>query len=253
MSSAFLAKGWRLEASTSIPAARRTGPWRRGLLKWWRGFSSLCGGLAFRHRGQNRSSPSCASKLAALRIAMGKKPGEGSGRKWARGKGDHVPSIELYLDGRYFTITEQQFQALRLNSPSPAEMLLWLISGQGRRLQCGQSSHTGIGRCDSSRSAVALRKGAALRRAGCMFDQMAAALRADPETSDWCREKGDANDGRELQRIWDKAAGHDWLDHCQLNSDGNFGLTSPTPWWHCVRLRNCKMCSRMTRCCARRC
>ena len=34
---------------------------------------------------------------------------------------------------------------------------------------------------------------------------MCEALRADPETAAWCREKGDANGGRELQRIWDKA------------------------------------------------
>ena len=39
-----------------------------------------------------------ASTLAALRSAMGKKPREGSGRKWARGKGDHLPSIELYSE-----------------------------------------------------------------------------------------------------------------------------------------------------------
>ena len=44
----------------------------------------------------------CAD-LPAIREAMGK-----DGRKWARGKGRHVPSIELYTRNRYFTITGQR-------------------------------------------------------------------------------------------------------------------------------------------------
>jgi hypothetical protein len=34
---------------------------------------------------------------------------------------------------------------------------------------------------------------------------MSAALRSDPETAEWVREKGEANGGRELRRIWEKA------------------------------------------------
>jgi len=41
---------------------------------------------------------------------------------------------------------------------------------------------------------------------GKTFEEMVAALRSDPETTAWVREKGDANRGRELRRIWDKAA-----------------------------------------------
>src|SRR5208337_4316993 len=74
---------------------------------------------------------------------------------------------------------------------------------------------------DSSRSAVAFRKGVALRSAGRTYDEMVEALRTDPETADWCREKGDANGGRELQRIWDKAAHNQWLVYCQHDSEGN--------------------------------
>ena len=59
---------------------------------------------------------------------------------------------------------------------------------------------------DSSRSAVAFRKGIALRAAGRSYEEMVEALRSDPETAEWCREKGDANGGRELQRIWEKAS-----------------------------------------------
>ncbi len=50
---------------------------------------------------------------------------------------------------------------------------------------------------------------------------MVEALHTDPETADWCREKGDPNGGRELRRIWDKAADYAWLAHCQYNKDGN--------------------------------
>jgi hypothetical protein len=74
-----------------------------------------------------------AAELASLRAIMGKKPGEGSGRKWARGKGDHhVASIELYLDGRYFALTDQPLPGspneLR---PVTSEVLTWLIREAG--------------------------------------------------------------------------------------------------------------------------
>ena len=52
---------------------------------------------------------------------------------------------------------------------------------------------------DNSRSGIALRKGAALRRAGKIFEEMVEALRTDPETADWFREKGDVAGGRELR------------------------------------------------------
>lgn len=60
-------------------------------------------------------------------------------------------------------------------------------------------------RTGHDRSRSAMRKGAALRRAGKSYEEMCAAMRDDPETADWCSEKGDANGGRELRRIWDRA------------------------------------------------
>jgi hypothetical protein len=160
--------------------------------------------------------------LDSLRAVMGKKPGEGSGRKWARGKGDHVPSIELYLDGRYFALTNQALPGspgdLR---PVTPEALTWLIHEAGPAFVGKAAVARAPSRADSSRSAIAFRKGLALRSAGRTFDEMVEALRVDPETADWCREKGDANGGRELQRIWDKAAQHHWLAHCQRNGEGN--------------------------------
>ena len=47
---------------------------------------------------------------------------------------------------------------------------------------------------------------------------MVAALRADPETADWVREKGDTASGRELRRLWDKA-GKDDTDKLKPSED----------------------------------
>jgi len=61
------------------------------------------------------------------------------------------------------------------------------------------------GSTDRSRSATAFRKGRQLARDGATFEAMCAALREDPDTADWMREKGEANDHREAHRIFDAA------------------------------------------------
>jgi virulence-associated protein E len=162
------------------------------------------------------------SALPELRGAMGKK--DASGRKWTCGKGKHAPGIEIYLDRRFFALTEMKLQDAPAEiRPVPLEVLLWLIREVGPALArsakngANQKSQRGS---DQSRSAAAFRKDAALRRQGRTFEQMCEALRADPETAEWCKEKGDANGGRELRRIWDNAAPQGWLDHCQRNAQG---------------------------------
>lgn len=162
------------------------------------------------------------SELISLRGIMGKKPGEGSGRKWARGKGDHVPSIELYLDGRYFTLTDRALPGSPSDlRPVKLEVLTWLIREAGPAFVGKGPTARASNGADSSRSGVAFRKGFALRSAGRTYDEMVKALRVDPETAEWCREKGDANGGRELRRIWDKVTHHQWLAYCQQNGEGN--------------------------------
>jgi predicted P-loop ATPase len=158
-------------------------------------------------------------QLQALRAAMGKHDGDGSGRKWACGKGDHAPSIELYLDRRYFAVTEQRLP----NAPPElrevtTDILLWLIHDAGPAFACAGSSRS-PGSRDSSRSAAAFRQGAAMHRKGCTFEEMVAALHADPETSDWAKEKGEANGRREFHRIWEKAAPSKayWLTGAQMD------------------------------------
>lgn len=193
--------------------------------------------------------------LPKLRAAMGKQDGEGSGRKWTRDKGEHAPGIELYLDGRYFAVTERHLPDTPAElRPVPVDTLLALIREAETRFgkpQPKDNSTSGNG-ADKSRSAAAFRKGAALRRQGRTFEEMCAALLADPETAEWCKEKGEANGQRELRRIWDKAAPQGWLNHCQRNSEGNPRSNLANAIWHSGNRRSCATCSHMTRCCERR-
>jgi hypothetical protein len=121
----------------------------------------------------------------------------------------HGPGTEIYLSGRYFTVTEQLWPG----QPDKIVMLDWrqlerlaqLIpapAGNGKI----QASSNRAGR-DISRSAKALREGARRRREGNTFEDMCWALRQhpDPDIRDWVREKGEICDQRELHRIWDIA------------------------------------------------
>jgi hypothetical protein len=133
-----------------------------------------------------------------------------------------VPSIELYLDGRYFALTDQPLPGSPTElRPVATEVLTWLIRKAGPAFVGKGLAKRAPSSADSSRSVIAFHKGVALRSAGRSYDEMVEALRADPETADWFREKGDANGGRELQRIWEKASQHHWLAHCQCNSNGD--------------------------------
>jgi hypothetical protein len=116
---------------------------------------------------------------------------------------EHGPAVEVYFSHRYFAVTEEQWPT----APNTLAMLDHKVLDQLAVLIPSARSHagrTGEQSPDNSRSAIAFRKGAALRRAGKTFEEMCAALRDDPETGPWCREKGDAHGGRELRRIWEK-------------------------------------------------
>jgi putative DNA primase/helicase len=116
---------------------------------------------------------------------------------------DHGPAVEVYIGpGRYFTVTGKQW------GRAPDDVALFDRDGLQRLAALMPNPAAGVHGTggDNSRSAIAFRKGAALRRRGKTFPEMCIALHADPETADWCREKGDANGGRELARIWQRAA-----------------------------------------------
>ena len=171
-----------------------------------------------------------AGDLSALLKAM---QTEG-GKAWKRDGGKHPPAIELYLQGRYFAITEQHLEGTPAAlMPVTKETLLQLIltDGPGFALSCKKttsSSHKNTASADRSRSAAAFRIGVKVRRGGGTFEEMVKALGAVPQTAEWLAEKGVANGQRELRRMWDRAdrdrqgnARPNWLSKTQRNDRGD--------------------------------
>jgi predicted P-loop ATPase len=164
-----------------------------------------------------------AADLPLLRQAMGTE----HGRQWKRrALGDHPPAIELYVGGRFFAVTNEGFANAEgfVIRYVPTETLLWLILEAGPAFAATGTEnnvvqlHPGG---DQSRSAVAFRLGAAAVQDGASFAEMCDRIREHPQTADWYREKGEANDNRELRRIWDKVQEAGWLSKAQRNGDGN--------------------------------
>jgi putative DNA primase/helicase len=126
---------------------------------------------------------------------------------------NHGPAIEVYFSHRYFAVTERRWATapdkLATLDHETLERLVPLIPPT-RASQSG-GRYTGRPRAaggDNSRSAIAFRKGIQFCRqhADCTYEDMAAALRADPATGAWCREKGNVYGGRELRRVWQRAS-----------------------------------------------
>ncbi len=152
--------------------------------------------------------------LPAIREVMGTH----HGKMWKRlGNGEHPPAIELHIGNRYFAVTDEQLAGTPNElRPIALDTLLWLILEAGPAFvgtDRTQAKHDGPH--DNSRSAVAFRKGADMRRAGTTFEEMCAALRADPDTAEWVREKGDAAGGRQLHRLWERASEGEAARHAE--------------------------------------
>jgi hypothetical protein len=98
---------------------------------------------------------------------------------------DHGPGVELYTARRYFAVTGK----IVPGKPDRIHLLDWPQLERIVKLIPPARSTNGSdsGGRDSSRSAIAFRKGAALRRAGKSFEEMVAALRDDPDVGDWAR------------------------------------------------------------------
>lgn len=121
---------------------------------------------------------------------------------------NHGPGVEIYFANRFFAVTGQLWPGL----PARIELFDWETLQRLAALIPPPKSAASPGKGatgDNSRSAVAFGKGAALRRNGATFDQMVEALRSDPETAAWVREKGLPYGMRGLHRIWNKAAPSD--------------------------------------------
>jgi hypothetical protein len=181
--------------------------------------------------------------MEMLQTAMGRTV-EGKlrhGREWSRKTGaDHPPAIELHLSNRFFAVTGQRLDGctgeLRL---VPTADILALIQIDGPALAAGgerdeqadaamaaptsahRAKRDGSTKADRSRSAAAFRKGTEVRCSGGTFEQMCDALRNDPEMAGWYLEKGMADGGRELRRIWSKVTPRRaWVQECQTDRDG---------------------------------
>jgi hypothetical protein len=131
---------------------------------------------------------------------------------------DHGPAIEIYLAARYFAITEAHWSGtpdtIRTLDDEVIDALVEVIPPPA------SAKRTGGG--DTSRSAIAYRKGCEAKRAGMGYDAWVATMRADPDTAAWTREKGEAHGQRELKRIWNKApaASASWLAEVQCDPRG---------------------------------
>jgi hypothetical protein len=158
--------------------------------------------------------------------AIGVQPDQWGCRRTAPGLNgaDHGPAIEVYCAARYFAITEQRL------SWAPARLVeldretLQRIAALIPPPRSAGPNKNGVGPFgkssgDDSRSAKAFRKGLRLRREGKSFEEMLDALRNDPETADWVRDKGMAFGMRELRRIWERAA-----PNPSENSEGGVSL-----------------------------
>ena len=125
---------------------------------------------------------------------------------------DHGPAVEVYFALRYFAVTGERWR----NSPDKIELLdqealerlARLIPPARSAARSAASTPRGSAAAggDTSRSATAFRRGAAVRQSGKSYEEMVEALSRDPDTADWVREKGRLSGDRELRRIWDKAA-----------------------------------------------
>jgi putative DNA primase/helicase len=115
---------------------------------------------------------------------------------------DHGPAVEVYLRHRYFTVTGNKWPC------APDELTLLDGANLDRLAALIPPARTQgpniLGGADNSRSAIAFRVGLATRRAGKTYEEFCEELRRDPQTATWYVEKGIANGGRELRRVWQK-------------------------------------------------
>jgi hypothetical protein len=170
--------------------------------------------------------PEFAPLLTPLGAALFKLPGD-----------DHPPAIEFYSGRRYFAVTGEHLAGTPTELRYvPQDALRWLLIEAGPHLAGAGADDEAdaaiaaqerppqrkqaTGGKDKSRSALAFRKGCELRRDGASFEGMVEAMRLDPEVAAWVADKGEADNQRELRRIWDKAGADAWKGDWQLNDKG---------------------------------
>ena len=153
-----------------------------------------------------------ADAMPELQAHMG---GAKFGRQFKQGGGEHPPAIELHLGNRYFAVTDALLpdSTASLRHVEPAT-ILHLLQNVGPAFAppreapaaSARERRPRASRGDGSRSTSAFHVGRDAVKAGASFEQMCDALRSNPDTAEWMREKGEACGAREALRIYDKAA-----------------------------------------------
>ena len=169
--------------------------------------------------------------------------GSESGKQWKRKGGDHPQGIELYINKRYFAVTDQLFGEETAIKQVSCESLLFFIDtakhliadpeadmdeGRQPRAKRGRASEATprapkAGGTDQSRSGRAHGVACGIIRAGDGPAEFLQAVLDDPELAQWLRDQPDAE--RQLDRTWkaaqqavDKAG---WRDQLQLDRYGS--------------------------------
>ncbi|MFZ3327555.1 MAG: hypothetical protein WA231_17470, partial [Methylocella sp.] len=145
-------------------------------------------------------------EIAALfRDAYGK---DRTGLGFKQGGGKHPPAIEIYRSNRYFAFTNNLVGTVtELRAVTVADLELLITQWGPQFVAQGEQGQTGKKGQDNSRSARAMREGAALKHQGYSYEEMCAGLleSEDQGVAEWAQEQIDLKDGeRGLQRIWDK-------------------------------------------------
>jgi hypothetical protein len=195
-------------------------PWAQAIVDALRSYIERSPG----ERGLKNFFRAKAEDALAVCAAFGIEPGKWGCKRSvvsaANGQ-EHGPAIEVYLGpGRYFTVTGKPWGIFPEDVALLDRDALLRIAALVQTATAASSSSTKSKSAkprDATRSAAAFRLGAKLRRQGATFEEMCAAIRTNPETEQWCREKGDADGGRELRNIWDNSEPKTWLAQCQRN------------------------------------
>lgn len=171
--------------------------------------------------------------LPALLAAMGTDGGKQFKRRTG---GDHPPAIELYLQKRFFAVTDQHLpKTPRELRRVGLDALLWLIRDMGPRFagsgprpaRASGFPEFGDAPKDGSRSAKAFKIARDVKADDGGFDVFMARLEAEADTAAWKAEKGEANGGRELRRAWERAGrtpdddAPEWHKYLQTTKDGD--------------------------------
>ena len=180
-----------------------------------------------------------AADLAAVRHAL-ELPDDQDGRKVTYGTGQHPPAAELYLGGRYFTVTGAHWhecpeevavlsahamQALAavmgprkvqrtgsaapmdLTAPDPGGLAAKLKTAMAQRPKLDARYHGSLtGLADQSGSGFDMSLGAMLKAAGFTYAEMRAALVGVPHARGAAADHDAAGDDRYFERIWGRSA-----------------------------------------------